>query len=90
MLPYGHTVAGAGPGGQTRESATLPLASLPRHYARVASLPDQTCPHVPVPWGLALLLLLFIYLFIYFCQRVTLLIGVKGKMRLIFDPFQEV
>jgi len=32
----------------------------------------------------------FYYLFIYFCQRVTLLIGVKGKMRLIFDPFQEV
>jgi len=65
MLAYGHTVADAGPGGQTRESATLPLASLPRHSARVASLPDQTCPHVPVPWGLALLLLLFIYLFIF-------------------------
>ena len=64
MLAYGHTVADAGLGGQTRESATLPLASLPRHSARVASLPDQTCPHVPVPWGLALLLLLFIYLFL--------------------------
>ena len=91
MLAYGHTVADAGPGGQTRESATLPLASLPRHSARVASLPDQTCPHVPFPVATREPASdTFIIIIDFFLKESFLLIGAKGKMRLTFDPFQEV
>ena len=34
----------------SRGLARRDVASLPRHTARVAAVPDQTRPHVPVSW----------------------------------------
>jgi hypothetical protein len=51
IVAIGHAVADdAGPAAGGR--ASRDAASLPRHSAGVASLPDQTYPHVPVSWRL--------------------------------------
>jgi len=75
--------------GQTRESATLPayraaLQESPRYLTRRALM---SLSRWRLESRLAMLLLL---LLIFFLKESFLLIGVKGKMRLTFDPFQEV
>jgi len=83
--------------GQTRESATLPayraaLQESPRYLTGRAlmSLSRGDSRAGLAARGSRSRALLLFYLLIFFKESFSFLIGVKGKMRLAFDPFQEV